>query len=224
VPSSELLFDRVGKIIAVGLNYREHADEGKVETPKTPVLFTKWPNCLIADGDAIVLPENVTQADWEAELAVVIGRTARHVSVDDALEYVGGYTCMNDVSDREAQFLEGQWSRAKSYDTFGPLGPRVVPAAEIGDPQRLAISARLNGEVMQSSNTSQMIHSVASLIAFISSRITLEPGDVIATGTPAGVGAFREVPIFLKPGDTISVEVEKIGVLTNPVIAESGLR
>jgi 2-keto-4-pentenoate hydratase/2-oxohepta-3-ene-1,7-dioic acid hydratase in catechol pathway len=221
VSSPQLPLEHVGKIIAVGLNYREHADEGKVEAPQTPVLFTKWPNCLIGDGEPIVLPEGVVKADWEAELTVVIGRTARHVSVEDALDYVGGYTCMNDVSDREAQFIEGQWSRAKSYDTFGPLGPRVVPAAEIGDPQRLAISARLNGEVMQSSNTSQMIHSVASLIAFISSRITLEPGDLIATGTPAGVGAFREVPIFLQPGDTISVEVEGIGTLTNPVIAES---
>ena len=130
---------------------------------------------------------------------------------------------LNDVTDREAQFAEGQWSRAKSYDTFGPVGPRVVPAAEIGDPQLLAISARLNGEIMQSSNTSHMIHSVASLVAFISSRITLDPGDLIATGTPAGVGAFRETPRFLQPGDTICVEVEQIGALTNPVAAESNV-
>jgi acylpyruvate hydrolase len=223
MPKSPLPLDRPGKIIAVGLNYREHADEGGVATPATPVLFTKWPNCLIADGDAIVIPDGVHQVDWEAELAVVIGRTARGVTVDEALEYVGGYTVLNDVTDREAQFAEGQWSRAKSYDTFGPVGPRVVPAAEIADPQLLAISARLNGEIMQSSNTSHMIHSVASLVAFISSRITLDPGDLIATGTPAGVGAFREVPRFLQPGDTICVEVEQIGALTNPVAAESNV-
>lgn len=221
MPSSALPMERPGKIIAVGLNYREHADEGDVAAPSTPVLFTKWPNCLIANGDAIVIPDDVEDVDWEAELAVVIGRTAWHVSVEEALEYVSGYTVLNDVTDRKAQFSEGQWSRAKSYDTFGPVGPRVVPAAQIGDPQRLGITARLNGEVVQSSNTSQMIHSVASLIAFVSSRITLDPGDLIATGTPAGVGAFRQPPIFLKPGDTITVEVDEIGTLTNPVVAES---
>jgi 2,4-didehydro-3-deoxy-L-rhamnonate hydrolase len=218
---SALPLERPGKIIAVGLNYRDHADEGGATAPSTPVLFTKWSSCLIGDGEPIVIPHGVTQVDWEAELAVVIGRTARSISVDDALEYVEGYTALNDVTDREAQANEGQWSRAKSYDTFGPVGPRIVPAAEIGDPQRLAITARLNGEVVQSSNTSLMIHSVASLIAFITSTITLDPGDVITTGTPAGVGAFREVPLFLKPGDTITIELEEIGILTNPVVGAS---
>jgi len=221
VPTSALPIERPGKIIAVGLNYRDHAEEAAAAAPSTPVLFTKWTTCLIADGDPIVIPDGVDQADWEAELAVVIGRTARNVSEDKALNYVAGYTVMNDVTDRMAQASEGQWCRAKSYDTFGPIGPRVVPADLIGDPQRLSITARLNGDVVQSSNTSRMIHSVAALIAFISSTITLEPGDVIATGTPAGVGAFREVPLFLKPGDTITVEVEEIGALTNPVVAAS---
>ncbi len=221
MPTSALPIERPGKIIAVGLNYRDHAEEAAAAAPSTPVLFTKWTTCLIADGDPIVIPDGVDQADWEAELAVVIGRTARNVSEDKALNYVAGYTVMNDVTDRMAQASEGQWCRAKSYDTFGPIGPRVVPADLIGDPQRLSITARLNGDVVQSSNTSRMIHSVAALIAFISSTITLEPGDVIATGTPAGVGAFREVPLFLKPGDTITVEVEEIGALTNPVVAAS---
>lgn len=221
MPTSALPIERPGKIIAVGLNYRDHAEEAAAAAPSTPVLFTKWTTCLIADGDPIVIPDGVDQADWEAELAVVIGRTARNVSEDKALNYVAGYTVMNDVTDRMAQASEGQWCRAKSYDTFGPIGPRVVPADLIGDPQRLSITARLNGDVVQSSNTSRMIHSVAALIAFISSTITLEPGDVIATGSPAGVGAFREVPLFLKPGDTITVEVEEIGALTNPVAAAS---
>ncbi len=221
MPSSALPLDRPGKIIAVGLNYRDHADEAAEAAPSTPVLFTKWSTCLIADGEPIVIPGGVDQADWEAEMAVVIGRTARNVSEENALDHVAGYTVMNDVTDRKAQASEGQWCRAKSYDTFGPIGPRVVPADQIGDPQRLAITARLNGDVVQSSNTSRMIHSVAALIAFISSTITLEPGDVIATGTPAGVGAFREPPLFLKPGDTITVEVEEIGSLSNPVVAAS---
>ncbi|MEV4624250.1 MFS transporter [Asanoa sp. NPDC049573] len=218
-PMSTLPLERPGKIIAVGLNYRDHAAEADTAAPSAPVLFTKWSSCLVADGDPIVIPDGVREVDWEAELAVVIGRTARSVAIDEALDYVRGYTALNDVTDRAAQAAEGQWSRAKSYDTFGPIGPRVVPAAEIGDPQRLAITARLNGETVQSSNTALMIHSVASLISFISSTITLEPGDVITTGTPAGVGAFRDPPIFLKPGDSIVIEVEGIGTLSNPVRA-----
>jgi len=216
---STLPLDRPGKIIAVGLNYRDHAAEADTAAPSAPVLFTKWSSCLVADGDPIVIPDGVREVDWEAELAVVIGRTARSVAIDDALEYVRGYTALNDVTDRAAQAAEGQWCRAKSYDTFGPIGPRVVPAADIGDPQRLAITARLNGETVQSSSTALMIHSVASLISFISSTITLDPGDVITTGTPAGVGAFRDPPMFLKPGDNIVIEIEEIGTLANPVRA-----
>ena len=216
---SHLPIDRPGKIIAVGLNYRDHADEATVTPPSTPILFAKWTTCLIGPDQPIVIPKGIDEVDWEAELAVVIGRTARNVGVDDALDFVRGYTCMNDVSARRAQRDDGQWTRAKSFDTFGPIGPTVVPAHEIPDPQVLNIRARVNGETMQDSNTSRMIFSVAHLIAFISAGITLEPGDVISTGTPNGVGAFRATPIFLQPGDRVDVEIDGIGTLSNPVTA-----
>ncbi len=215
---NELPVARPGKVIAVGLNYRDHAAESDAPLPESPILFAKWSTCLIPAGAAIVLPPGVDQADYEAELAVVIGRTAKHVSADDALDFVSGYLALNDVSDRAAQSKDGQWSRAKSYDTFGPCGPRFVPASEIPDPQRLAITCDLNGERMQDSNTASMIFGVRALIEFISARITLEPGDMISTGTPDGVGAFRPVPVFLKPGDEVTVTVEGIGSLTNPVV------
>lgn len=206
-----------GKIIAVGLNYRDHVRESSVPEPTSPVLFAKWPNCLIGHGETIVIPPDVDEVDWEAELAVVIGKRTQDVDVKDALGYVSGYTCMNDVSARRAQREDGQWSRAKSFDTFGPIGPRVVPAAEIPNPQRLAIRARINGELQQDSNTSYMIFPVARLISFISHGITLEPGDIITTGTPDGVGAFRPSPMFLRDGDVVEVEIEGIGTLRNPV-------
>jgi 2,4-didehydro-3-deoxy-L-rhamnonate hydrolase len=218
VEMSDLPIARPGKIIAVGLNYRDHAAESDAPLPESPILFAKWSTCLIPAGAPVVLPPGVDQADYEAELAVVIGRTAQRVRADDALDFVSGYLALNDVSDREAQMKDGQWSRAKSYDTFGPCGPRFVPASEIPDPQRLAISCDLNGERMQDSNTANMIFGVRQLIEFISARITLDPGDVISTGTPEGVGAFRDVPVFLQPGDTMTVTVEGIGELTNPVV------
>ena len=216
---SVLPIDRPGKIIAVGLNYRDHADEATVTPPTSPILFAKWTTCLIGPNQPIVIPKGIDEVDWEAELAVVIGRTAQNVGVDDALDFVRGYTCMNDVSARRAQRDDGQWTRAKSFDTFGPIGPREVPAREIPDPQVLNIRARVNGETMQDSNTSLMIFSVAHLIAFISAGITLEPGDVITTGTPNGVGAFRSTPIFLQPGDRVDIEIDGIGTLSNPVTA-----
>jgi 2,4-diketo-3-deoxy-L-fuconate hydrolase len=172
----------------------------------------------VPNGAPVILPAGVDQADYEAELAVVIGRTAQRVRADDALDFVSGYLALNDVSDRDAQMKDGQWSRAKSYDTFGPVGPIFVPASEIPDPQQLAISCDLNGQRMQDSNTSYMIFGVRQLIEFISARITLEPGDVISTGTPDGVGAFRPEPVFLKPGDEMTVTIEGIGELTNPVV------
>jgi 2,4-diketo-3-deoxy-L-fuconate hydrolase len=215
---SQLPIARPGKIIAVGLNYRDHAAESDIPLPESPILFAKWATCLIPDGASIVLPRDVDQADYEAELAVVIGRMAKNVKADDALDFVSGYLAMNDVSDREAQAKDGQWSRAKSYDTFGPCGPVFVPAAEIPDPQKLAITCDLNGERMQDSNTANMIFGVRELIEHITARITLEPGDVISTGTPEGVGAFRPDPVFLKPGDVVTVTVEGIGSLTNPVV------
>jgi 2,4-didehydro-3-deoxy-L-rhamnonate hydrolase len=209
--------DRPGKIIAAGLNYRDHAGESAAEPPTSPILFAKWATCLIGPDEPIVIPAGIDEVDWEAELAVVIGRTARGVGIDDALDFVKGYICMNDVSARKAQRDDGQWTRAKSFDTFGPVGPQLVPASEIPDPQVLGIRARVNGELMQDSNTSAMIFSVAFLISYVSAGITLEPGDLITTGTPSGVGAFRPTPIFLHPGDRVDIEIDGIGTLSNPV-------
>ncbi len=209
-----------GKVIAVGLNYKDHAKEAGVPLPLAPVLFTKWTTSLIPNGANITLHKGVTQLDWEAEFAVVIGKRASHVSESDALSYVSGYTCMNDVTDREAQTKDGQWVRSKSYDTYGPIGPVIVPASQIPDPHNLKIEARLNGKTMQTSNTSNLIFNVPYLISYISQRVTLEAGDVITTGTPHGVGTFYKPPIFMKDGDVIEIEIEKIGILKNQVVAE----
>ena len=218
---SQLPIARPGKVIAVGLNYRDHAAETGQELPTSPMLFAKWQTCLIGNGEPIVLPTLSDKVDFEAELGVVIGRAARNVGVDDALDVVAGYLCANDVSARDLQRADKQYSRAKSLDTFGPIGPRLVPAAEIPDPQRLRIRSILNGQVMQDSNTANMVFSVRELIAFIAKGITLEPGDLIVTGTPAGVGLARDPQVFLQAGDTISVEIDGLGELTNPVVAPS---
>jgi 2-keto-4-pentenoate hydratase/2-oxohepta-3-ene-1,7-dioic acid hydratase in catechol pathway len=212
-----LPIERPGKIICVGLNYRDHAEEQGAELPKAPLLFAKWNNTLIGPGEAIVLPAESKQVDYEAELGVVIGTRGRHVTEAEALQFVAGYICVNDVSARDLQFSDGQWSRGKSPDTFCPVGPRLVPSEEIEDPQALAIRCILNGETLQDSNTSKMVFSVAEIIAYITRTITLEPGDLIATGTPSGVGIFRDPKILLKAGDEVSVEVEGLGKLTNPV-------
>jgi acylpyruvate hydrolase len=209
-----------GKVIAVGLNYKDHAAEAGVPIPLAPVLFTKWTTSLIPNGADIILHKGVTQLDWEAEFAVVIGKRASHVSESEALSYVSGYTCMNDVTDREAQTKDGQWVRSKSYDTYGPIGPVIVPASRIPDPHNLKIEARLNGKTMQTSNTSNLIFNIPYLISYISQRVTLEVGDVITTGTPHGVGTFYKPPIFMKDGDVIEIEIEKIGILKNQVVAE----
>ena len=209
------------KIVCVGLNYRDHVEESGLEVPKFPVLFPKWPNSIIGPGEAIELPPITKEVDYEAELGVVIGRTARGVSVDDALDFVSGYTCVNDVSARDLQFGDGQWARGKSLDTFCPVGPTIVPADEISDPQTLGIRCILNGEVVQDSSTKEMVFSVAEIISFVSEAITLEPGDLIATGTPAGVGFARKPPIYLADGDEVTIEIERIGSLTNPVRARS---
>lgn len=216
---AELCVARPGKIVAVGLNYRDHASESSVPAPAAPITFAKYPTCLNPDGAPIRIPAGIDQVDWEAELAVVIGTSARDVPVGEALSVVAGYTCLNDVSARRVQSEDGQWSRAKSFDTFGPIGPRVVPAADIPDPQALRVVSRLNGTVMQDSSTKDMIFSVAELIAAISAGTTLEPGDIISTGTPAGVGAFRPEPVFLAAGDVVEIEIEGIGVLRSPVVA-----
>ena len=215
-----LSITRPGKIVCVGLNYHDHAEEGGQDLPKAPLLFAKWPNTLIGDGEPIVLPQDSTQVDYEAELGVVIGTTAKHVSERDALDVVAGYICVNDVSARDMQFGDGQWTRGKSPDTFCPVGPRLVPRDEIGDPQALAIRCVVNGETLQDSSTSQMIFSVAEIIAYVTRVITLEPGDLIATGTPAGVGVFRDPQVLLQDGDEVSVEIEGLGTLTNPVQKE----
>jgi 2-keto-4-pentenoate hydratase/2-oxohepta-3-ene-1,7-dioic acid hydratase in catechol pathway len=214
-----LPIDRPGKIICVGLNYRDHAAEQGTALPEAPLLFAKWQNALIGPGDPIVIPPAVTKCDYEAELGVVIGERARDVSAENALETVAGYICVNDVSARNLQFSDGQWTRGKSPDTFCPVGPRLVPRDEIADPQALPIRAVLNGETVQESTTGNMIFGVADVIAYITRTITLEPGDLIATGTPAGVGAFRDPPLFMQPGDEITIEIDGIGALTNPVVA-----
>jgi 2-keto-4-pentenoate hydratase/2-oxohepta-3-ene-1,7-dioic acid hydratase in catechol pathway len=216
-----LAIQRPGKIVCVGLNYRDHAAEAGMDLPKAPLLFAKWPNTLIGDGDAIVLPPEATQVDYEAELGVVIGTAARRVSERDALDHVEGYICLNDISARDLQFADGQWTRGKSPDTFCPVGPRLVPREEIDDPQALAVRCIVNGEALQDSSTEQMIFSVAEIIAYASQVITLEPGDLIATGTPAGVGVFRDPKVLLQDGDEVSVEIEGLGTLTNPITKES---
>jgi 2-keto-4-pentenoate hydratase/2-oxohepta-3-ene-1,7-dioic acid hydratase in catechol pathway len=206
------------KIVCVGLNYRDHAEEQGVALPERPLLFAKWPNTLIADGDEIRIPSITQQVDYEAELGVVIGERASGVTVDDALDVVRGYVVANDVSARDLQFSDGQWVRGKTLDTFLPVS-ELVPAADLPDPQALPIRAILNGEVMQDSNTSNQIFGIREVVSFVSQAITLEPGDLIITGTPAGVGAFRNPKVWLKPGDEITIEIDGLGSITNPVTA-----
>jgi 2-keto-4-pentenoate hydratase/2-oxohepta-3-ene-1,7-dioic acid hydratase in catechol pathway len=210
------------KIICVGLNYRAHAAEhdGR-EPPAEPLLFGKFPNARIRDGEAIVLPPEATHVDAEAELAIVIGSRVRRVSEDDALDAVAGYLCANDVSARNLQFGDGQWLRGKSFDTFCPVGPgEPVPVSELGDGSGLRVVQRLNGETIQDGNTRDLIFPVRRLVAHASAVFTLEPGDLILSGTPEGVGYFREPRLPLRDGDVVEVEVEGIGVLRNPVVAE----
>ena len=212
---------RPSKIIAIGLNYEDHAAETGGEIPEKPIVFAKYPNTVVGPGEAIKIPPITEQADYEAELAVVVGHPARNVSASEALEYVFGYTNCNDISSRDLQFSEGgQWTRSKSLDTFCPLGPYIATREEVPDPQSLSIRCVLNGEVMQDSNTSKMAFSVAELVSFLSSGMTLMPGDIIATGTPAGVGFARDPKVFLKAGDEVTIEIEGLGSLTNPVEAE----
>lgn len=208
---------RPGKVIAVGLNYFDHAREGGVEPPAEPMLFAKFPTSVVGPGAVIEWdPALTTSVDLEAELGVVIGRAARRVAEADALSYVLGYTCVNDVSARDLQKADKQFVRAKSLDTFCPMGPALVTRDEIPDPQRLAIRGIRNGVANQDSNTSEMIFGVARIVAFCSRAFTLEPGDVIATGTPAGVLVYQDPPERLRDGDVVTIEIEGIGSLTNP--------
>jgi 2-keto-4-pentenoate hydratase/2-oxohepta-3-ene-1,7-dioic acid hydratase in catechol pathway len=217
---SALPIDRPSKIVCVGLNYRDHAEEQGAELPSAPLLFAKWPNALIGPGEPIVIPRVSEQVDYEAELGVVIGARVRGVSEENSLEAVRGYLCLNDVSARDLQFSDGQWTRGKSPDTFCPIGPRLVPREEVPDPQALGIRCVLNGEVMQDSTTANMIFTVAEIVAYASATMTLEPGDLIATGTPAGVGIFRDPRVLLQDGDEVTIEIDELGALTNPVRAE----
>ena len=209
---------RPGKIVCVGLNYRDHAEEQGVELPEAPLLFAKFTTSLIGPGDAIVIPPAVTKCDYEAELGVVLGATVKQVSKENALEAVAGYVAANDVSARDLQFGDGQWTRGKSPDTFCPVGP-LVPASDVPDPHALSIRAILNGEVVQESTTANLVFGVDEVISYASQTATLEAGDLILTGTPAGVGIFRKPPRLLQPGDEITVEIEGVGSLTNPVVA-----
>ena len=209
------------KIIAIGQNYMDHCREQQVEPPKSPIIFAKFPTSIIGPAAEIRWDPALTrQVDFEAELAVVIGRLARRVSQAEALDYVAGYTICHDVSARDLQFCDRQWVRGKSLDTFCPLGPYLVTKDEIADPQKLAIRCRLNDEVMQNSNTSEMIFDVCYLIEYISRAFTLLPGDVITTGTPDGVGVFRSPQVFLKDGDRVTIEIEGLGQLSNLCVEE----
>ena len=207
---------RPGKVIAVGRNYHEHAAEEGQTVPADPILFAKFPSSLVGDGaDIVWRAADTGQVDYEAELAVVIGRTARDIPVSQALDHILGYTCLNDVSARDLQFGDGQWVRGKSLDTFCPIGPWIVTADELTDPGTLRIRCLVNGEVVQDARTSEMVHDVSHLIAFCSRFMTLDPGDVIATGTPGGVGVFRDPPRFLRDGDEVVVDIDGIGRLAN---------
>ncbi|MFS0669176.1 fumarylacetoacetate hydrolase family protein [Peribacillus frigoritolerans] len=207
------------KIICVGLNYFDHCKETGMEPPASPVIFSKYSNAITGHNDPIEIPINSTEVDFEAELAFVIGKEAKRVSEEEADDYVFGYTIMNDISARDLQFQDGQWSRGKTADTFAPFGPVIVTKDEVGDPHNLAISLELNGEIMQDSNTSNLIFTVPKIISFLSQSMTLMPGDLIATGTPPGVGMGRNPKIRLKNGDRMNVSIEKIGTLSNHVIA-----
>ncbi|HEX9342182.1 MAG TPA: fumarylacetoacetate hydrolase family protein [Actinomycetota bacterium] len=206
-----------GKVICVGLNYRDHAAETGAAIPDEPILFPKWANSVVGPGAPVEVPAAAGNIDYEAELAVVIGRRAREVGAADALSFVAGYACANDVSSRELQFHSSQWLLGKAIDSFLPLGPFMATADEVPDPQKLGIRCLVNGEVRQDSSTDQMIFGVAELVAFVSRTLTLQPGDVIATGTPPGVGMARQPPVWLRPGDEVTIEIVGLGALTNPI-------
>ena len=211
---------RPSKIICIGLNYLDHVTESGAEIPKSPLIFSKFNTCVAASEDPIRLPNGSEQVDFEAELAVVIGRHAKNIKLEDAMDHVFGYTNFNDVSARDMQFADGQWQRGKSCDTFAPFGEFVATKDEIPDPHDLRIQFRLNDETMQDSRTDQLIFKIPELVEYLSRSITLEPGDIIATGTPPGVGFARKPPVFLKEGDVCEVEIEGLGVLINSVVKD----
>jgi 2-keto-4-pentenoate hydratase/2-oxohepta-3-ene-1,7-dioic acid hydratase in catechol pathway len=209
---------RPGKIVCVGLNYERHRAEQGIKSPARPVFFLKSSNTICGPGDPVVLPPNSTQVDYEAEFAVVIGKRGKGIPEEKVFEHIGGYTILNDVTARDMQDADRQWFRGKSCDTFGPTGPWIVTADEIPDPHSLRISLELNGRTMQDSSTSDLIFKIPFLVSYLSQSLTWEAGDLLSTGTPSGVGHHRKPPVYLKPGDTVSVTVEGIGTLTNPVV------
>ena len=209
------------KLICVGLNYRDHALETGSEIPSVPTIFNKFATAVIANGENIVLPKVSKSPDYEAEFAFVMGRGGRHIAPESWADHVYGYTIVNDVSARDYQRATTQWLMGKTFDTFAPMGPWIVTADEIADPHDVDIQLDINGEMLQSSNTRELIFKVPDLIAFLSSVFTLEPGDIVSTGTPSGVGVARKPPRFLKAGDQVTIKIPKIGELTNPVVAEA---
>ena len=209
----------VRQFVAIGLNYRKHAEESGMEIPREPVVFTKAITSLCGPDDDIVLPQGSEQTDWEIELGIVIGTTARQVTEENALDYVAGYCLANDVSERDWQIRRnGQWGKGKSFDTFGPVGPWLATRDDIPDPQTLAMELRVNGEIRQNSNTSDMIFSVRKIVSYVSRFMTLLPGDVVITGTPAGVGLGMKPPSFLKKGDVVTLRIDQLGTQTQRVI------
>lgn len=211
---------RPGKLVCLGLNYREHAAESGMAVPEYPVLFHKVAASLVGQGQPIIIPRVSDKIDYEAELAVIIGKRGKHIAEDDALSYVAGYAAANDVSARDLQMRTSQWTSGKMLDSFAPLGPTLVTRDEVPNPNALRIKTILNGVVMQDSNTSDMIFHVPFIIHYISQLVTLEPGDVILTGTPQGVGQSRDPQVFMKAGDSVTIEIEHLGTLTNPLVAE----
>ena len=222
VPFEKLLapIARPPKFLCIGLNYRDHATESNMALPKTPVVFTKFENCIVGPGDTVILPKVSTQPDYEAELAIVIGVGGRNIRAEDWQKHVFGYTIVNDVSARDIQLGTSQWSLGKSFDTFGPMGPAIVSLDELGDPHQLAIKLEIDGKYLQNSNTDELVFKTGELVAYLSSIMTLAPGDIISTGTPAGVGLGRKPQRWLQPGETMTIEIEGIGRLTNPIAAE----
>ncbi len=208
------------RVFAIGLNYRDHAAESKMELPAAPVVFFKLPTAIAGPGDAIVLPKNSNEPDYEAELAFIVGKGGYRIPASAWREHIYGYTIINDVSARDVQRATSQWSLAKSFPTFCPMGPAIVTADQIADPHQLPIRLDINGEVLQNSNTRELIFKIPELIEYISSITPLLPGDIVSTGTPSGVGMGRKPPRWLKPGDTVTIAIEGIGALTNPVVAE----
>ncbi|WP_257348895.1 fumarylacetoacetate hydrolase family protein [Pseudalkalibacillus decolorationis] len=210
-----------GKVVCVGLNYMDHCREQNVEPPKAPLIFSKWSSCVVGHGENVILPIESTQVDYEAELGVIIGKKGKSITEDNVFDHIFGYVIVNDISARDVQFADGQWARGKSYDTFAPCGPYLVTVDEVSDPQKLSVRCTVNGNVLQDSNTKEMIFTIKEIVAYLSKGFTFEPGDLLSTGTPHGVGVFRDPQVFLEDGDEVIVEIEGLGILKNTCVRET---